>query len=298
MGNRKIRISFLVIFLSFIITIPSIYLLNIFGKELNKAIDKKDCIEIEDVDISSNIVKGNISRQGLESSIAAEEVEQYIRQDEKKSPIKDGKKYVFLTFDDGPSDTVSPKILDILKEENVKATFFMVGSKIEGSENNKRMLKQIYNEGHAIGHHTYYHDYTKIYPENSIDVEEFMDEINKTNNIFKSVIGNDFESKIVRLPEGEATRKDCNDKNLPKLLDEFKKEGIRSIDWTSLCGDAESIMNNEKQMLSLVKETSSNKEKVVVLMHDTYGKEKTAEILPDIIKYFKEQGYEFKTIRE
>nr|WP_244310763.1 polysaccharide deacetylase family protein [Paenibacillus ottowii] len=70
-----------------------------------------------------------------------------------------GKKVVYLSFDDGPSITVTPKILDILKEENVKATFFLVGKAVEENEVTKKITKRLIREGHAIGNHTYSHDY-------------------------------------------------------------------------------------------------------------------------------------------
>ena len=77
----------------------------------------------------------------------------------------DGKKIVFLTFDDGTSKTNTPEVLRILDENNVKATFFLTGSNIEnGGEQAKELIKQEFNSGHAIANHGYSHDCNKLYP--------------------------------------------------------------------------------------------------------------------------------------
>ena len=101
----------------------------------------------------------------------------------------DGKKVVYLTFDDGPSETVTPKILDILKTENVKATFFVLGNSIDSSEESKNILKREVSEGHSIGNHTYSHNYSYLYPNRIINVENFMDDIEKANKSIKAVLG-------------------------------------------------------------------------------------------------------------
>lgn len=287
--------------MSVFISLVSMYFLDGVDKRIVNAItniSKEDNkkIDIEDVDIPKDIPAGNINETGMKYSISANYVETWISNKKQESKNRDGKKYVFLTFDDGPVDAVTPEVLDVLKEEGVKATFFVVGKKLEESENSKKILKQIYNDGHAIGHHSYTHDTSKLYPNDTIDVEGFMSEIERTNNLMKDIIGEKFESKIIRLPEGQETREYYEDEKLQDLLKIFNENKMYSIDWNSLCADAEEGDFNEKQMLNWVKETSYGREKAIVLLHDTYGKEKTAKALPEIIKYFKDQGYEFKTI--
>lgn len=84
----------------------------------------------------------------------------------------DGKKVVYLTFDDGPSETVTPKVLDTLKAENVHATFFLVGKAIDESETNRNIVKREFAEGNAIGNHTYSHNYGYLYPNGKINLEK------------------------------------------------------------------------------------------------------------------------------
>ncbi len=83
---------------------------------------------------------------------------------DKKEDISDNKE-VYLTFDDGPSDKTTENILDVLKENDVKATFFIIGKYIEGRED---ILKRIVKEGHSLGLHTYSHNYKTIYQNNKV----------------------------------------------------------------------------------------------------------------------------------
>ena len=204
----------------------------------------------------------------------------------------DGKKVVYLTFDDGPSETVTPKILDILKAENVKATFFVLGNSIDSSEESKNILKREVSEGHSIGNHTYSHNYSYLYPNRIINVENFMDDIEKANKSIKAVLGEDFVVRAIRFPGGYMSWKDKDGIN-----DILKEKGYYHIDWNSLSKDAEGGYKSSEQLLEEVKSSVSEREKAVILMHDNYGKEETAKALPEIIDYLKEQGYEFRTIK-
>ena len=204
----------------------------------------------------------------------------------------DGKKVVYLTFDDGPSETVTPKILDILKAENVKATFFVLGNSIDSSEESKNILKREVSEGHSIGNHTYSHNYSYLYSNRIINVENFMDDIEKANKSIKAVLGEDFVVRAIRFPGGYMSWKDKDGIN-----DILKEKGYYHIDWNSLSKDAEGGYKSSEQLLEEVKSSVSGREKAVILMHDNYGKEETAKALPEIIDYLKEQGYEFRTIK-
>ena len=93
----------------------------------------------------------------------------------KHYPVRtDGKKVVYLTFDDGPSTTNTPQILDVLDNYNVKATFFVLGSSIDKSEQAKEILKEEVERGHAIGNHTYSHDYSYLYPNRTMNVDNIV----------------------------------------------------------------------------------------------------------------------------
>ncbi|WML33505.1 polysaccharide deacetylase family protein [Clostridium sp. OS1-26] len=206
----------------------------------------------------------------------------------------DGKKIAFLTFDDGPSTTVTPKILDVLKEHNVKATFFLIGKSINSNEASKNLVKRTFREGHALGNHTYSHNLKSLYPENKINVDCFVEEVVKTNAAIKNIIGQDFDTRVLRMPGGYMSREHYKDPNLAELNNRLRD--MYSIDWNAYDFDSEGKKKNAEELLKEVKKSVGTKEKVVILMHDAYGKEETAKALPQIIKYLRDQGYEFKTL--
>ena len=203
-----------------------------------------------------------------------------------------GEKVVFLTFDDGTSTTVTPKILKTLKDENVKATFFLTGQNIErGGEKAKELIKQEFNEGHAIANHSYSHNYKLLYPGRTLDLEAFKADFEKTDKMLTDILGKYFSTRVLRCPGGYMSWKGMDE--LDAYLDENNKA---SIDLNALNADAEGGKKSAQQLVDYAIKTSKGKEMVVLLMHDTYGKEETAKALPSIIKYFKDNGYEFKTL--
>lgn len=229
-------------------------------------------------------------KHGAESySYSAKKVEDKLK---KMDYSNNGEKIVFLTFDDGTSTTVTPQILKTLKDENVKATFFLTGQNIErGGEKAKELIKQEFEEGHAIANHSYSHDYGILYPNRVLNLESFKEDFKKTDVILKDVLGPYFSTEVIRCPGGHMSWKGMQP--LDKYLDE---NGIASIDWNALSGDAEGKKKNPQELYDYAVKTSAGKDMVVVLMHDTYGKENTAKALPQIIKYFKDNGYQFKVL--
>lgn len=229
-------------------------------------------------------------KHGAESySYSAKKVEDKLK---RMDYSNNGEKIVFLTFDDGTSTTVTPQILKTLKDENVKATFFLTGQNIErGGEKAKELIKQEFEEGHAIANHSYSHDYGILYPNRVLNLESFKEDFKKTDVILKDVLGPYFSTEVIRCPGGHMSWKGMQP--LDKYLDE---NGIASIDWNALSGDAEGKKKNPQELYDYAVKTSAGKDMVVVLMHDTYGKENTAKALPQIIKYFKDNGYQFKVL--
>lgn len=196
-------------------------------------------------------------------------------------------KRVFLTFDDGPTKQVTPYILDLLKQENIKASFFILGTRVES---NPALVKREYEEGHFIGNHGYTHKYSSIYS----SIDSVMNEYNKTNEAIKKAVGNDkFNSLVFRFPGGSVggTYNDLK-KEAERQLEE---KGIGSVDWNALTNDAAGARTKEK-ILKNFYDTIQGKTSIVLLMHDAADKILTYETLPEIISYLKENGYEFKTM--
>ena len=230
-----------------------------------------------------------VSHEGEKYSYDAKKVSEKLS---KYDYTNDGKKIVFLTFDDGTSKTNTPKVLETLKKEDVKATFFLTGQNIEnGGQEAKDLVKREFNEGHAIGNHSYTHDVKKLYPGRTLDMEAFKEDFDKNDKLLQDILGKYFSTRVIRCPGGYMSWKGMEP--LDKYLDE---NNMVSIDWSSLNADAEGKRKNAQELLDYAIKTSKGKEMVVLLMHDTYGKEETAKALPDIIKYFKDNGYEFRTL--
>lgn len=198
-------------------------------------------------------------------------------------------KRAFLTFDDGPS-SVTNTILDVLKQENVKATFFVLGSRVEAKPD---VVKRIYDEGHYIANHGYSHVYESIYA----SPQAVLDEYNKCNEVVKNAIGvPEYNSHLFRFPGGLTGGKYAEIKSQANEL--LEQNDIVHVDWNALNGDAETNDLSIDFELARLQETTKNKNSVVILMHDAPVKKVTAEALPQIISYLREQGYEFKNFYE
>ena len=194
------------------------------------------------------------------------------------------KKRAFLTFDDGPSD-VTPIILDTLKQENIKATFFVLGQRVEQKPD---MVKRMYDEGHFIANHGYSHVYDSIYSSK----EAVLDEFNKCNIAVQNAIGdNEYNSHLFRFPGGSIGGKYSELKLQAKDL--LKQNGIESVDWNALNGDAETNDLTPEFELERLQCTVQGKNSVVILMHDSPLKKVTAESLSQLIGYLRNEGYEF-----
>lgn len=204
-----------------------------------------------------------------------------------KNIYKSEYKRVFLTFDDGPSRSVTPLILDVLKANNVKATFFTLGSRVK---QNPQIVKRAYEEGHYIANHGYSHVYSNIYASR----DAVLDEFNRTEDAIRVAIEvPEYSSYLFRFPGGSLGGKyNTVKKDYRAMLDEL---GIMYIDWNSLTQDSMGKYTKEQMMQFLI-ETSVNKNSVVVLMHDAGDKVLTYEMLQDIINYFRENGYVFENM--
>lgn len=194
-------------------------------------------------------------------------------------------KRVFLTFDDGPSETVTPVVLDTLKKENIKATFFLLGSRVEL---NPELVKREYNEGHYLASHGYSHVYSQIYA----SPQSVIDEYNRSVTAIRNAIGEQqYNPHLFRFPGGYWGGKYAEVKKQAKqLLDE---NDILHIDWNALTSDAAGAKTTE-QFIAELEKTVPKHNSVVVLMHDAGNKQATANALPTIIKYFRDKGFEFE----
>lgn len=195
-------------------------------------------------------------------------------------------KRVLLTFDDGPTEAVTPFILDFLNEQKIKANFFVLGNMVERYPS---LVKREYDEGHYIADHSYSHKYSQIYE----STDTVMEEYNQCNQLIRDAVGNpNFNSLIFRFPGGSFGGYYASLKSEAKQM--LRDNGIASIDWNALTNDADGADTKEKILENLY-ETTQDKSSIVLLMHDASDKILTYETLPDVVNYFRENGYQFQT---
>lgn len=200
----------------------------------------------------------------------------------------DGVKTAYLTFDDGPTNSNTPKILDILRRYNIKATFFEVGSLIA---DNPDMSRRVYDEGHLIANHSYSHNYRDLYSTE----EAFMSEINRTQDLITKITEDPDQMKLIRFPGGGYNAGTWG-ANKQKYKEVLAQNNIYYCDWNALNGDAEGKPKSADQLVAYTKQTVGSHEDVVILMHDAAAKKATVEALPAIIDYLRSQGYEFRRL--
>ena len=190
---------------------------------------------------------------------------------------------IYLTFDDGPNYGTTNVILDILKEENVKATFFVTG---KGPD---ELIKREYDEGHTVALHTFSHNYQTVYQ----SVDAYFNDLTKVHDRVASITG--YDSRIIRFPGGSSNTisRHYQEGIMTTLTKEVIEKGYYYYDWNISSGDAGEYKDS-RSIINQVTRNLSKERTNMVLMHDI--KPYTRDALREIIKYGKENGYHFDKI--
>jgi len=251
-------------------------------------------------EIVNEIVEEELPKEGVDNNqpplevIKHDEDNDTIGEVEESTEIKedikevDGSKIVFLTFDDGPTK-LTPLILDILRDNEVKATFFTLGKLLD---RNPDIAKATQMEGHMILPHSYSHDYS-IYS----TLESFYDDLHKVEEAFERVLGLS-PPPILRFIGGSSNHSSFEyggQSYMNILTKDIKDRGYYYLDWNIDSGDSR-LEVNEEIIKNNVINSSIGKDVIVVLFHDTERNTPMANILPDIIQYYKDEGYIFKIL--
>ena len=195
---------------------------------------------------------------------------------------------IYLTFDDGPSTNITPKVLDILKEKNVKATFFILNYNSSG----EKLVQREHAEGHTVAIHGYSHEYSDIYKSE----EAYMANITKLQEKIKQSTG--YNPTITRFPGGSSnTVSKFNPGIMTRLTKLVLERGFKYFDWNVSSGDAGGTSTSEGVYNNVVSGLSKSKQNVV-LMHDFSSNSKLLGALGDIIDYGLANGYTFSKITE
>ncbi len=189
-------------------------------------------------------------------------------------------KVMYLTFDDGPSEVRTNAILDVLKEKDVRATFFVVGKNVE---KHPETAKRIVEEGHTIGIHCYDHAYDTLYA----GKESFIEDFNKACKAVYDATG--VKVWCFRFPGGSINN--YNKNVYQDIINEMEKQGYVYYDWNASLGDAAANPEPEK-LIQNAKESTLQRKKVVMLAHDIVGA--TVDCLDELIEAFPE--YEMRAL--
>lgn len=200
-------------------------------------------------------------------------------------PVQSGQKYVYLTFDDGPS-SLTPKVLDILDEYNAHATFFVVGA---NNEEYEEYLSEIVERGHTLALHSYSHNYNQIYR----SVNAFLEDYEKLYDWVYEETGG-YSPCLFRFPGGSNNGSSYIVNNIIK---EMERRGFTHYDWNVSSGDGSNLTTAE----NIIDNVCSNVgyiDNPVILMHDGSGKNATLTALPTVLQKLSDAGYEFRSLNQ
>ena len=183
--------------------------------------------------------------------------------------IPSNEKVIYLTFDDGPTLEITNWVLSELQKYNAKATFFCIGKNID---NHPNIIENIINEGHVVGNHT----------QNHLNGWK-----TKTQRYVSDVISSSSTELLFRPPYGKVRRKQAT---------ALRKLGYQIIMWDVLSADFDHNISKEKCLSNVLENTRSGS---IVVFHDSEKAfEKLKYVLPRVLKYFTEKGFEFATVQK
>lgn len=299
--KRRKRVAFIKRIIIFIITIWLFLSMGICAVLLVKVHSLESKL---DYLLDNFTVSGQIEEKSKQSNAAAEEsayfdleevaedareeeysIAQAVNQKENMAGPEDTHK-VYLTFDDGPSSN-TVQILDILKEHNVKATFFVIGKEDEES---KELYKRIVKEGHTLAMHSYTHKYNELYE----SVQSFEDDFSRIQNYLYEVTGQ--ECLFYRFPGGSSNH--ASNTDMKKFIFYLNEHQITYFDWNVSSGDATSQAYTPAELVENVMADVVKYKTSVVLMHDSSTKSSTVKALEPMIEALEDMEAEILPIDE
>ncbi len=194
-------------------------------------------------------------------------------------------KVVYLSFDDGPS-AVTAEILDVLKEEEVPATFFVIGAT---TERGLGLYRRILEEGHALGIHSYSHRYSEIYASAdayAADFQRLADHLEETAGV---------RPTIFRFPGG-SNNQHASKAVLKEIKARMKKAGNVWFDWNAIAKDDKAKAAPAQEMFDNVVKTAGDKGRILILMHDDALRTTAPECIRMLIDHYRQLGYRFEKL--
>ena len=206
------------------------------------------------------------------------EAERMTEQRRRMEEAEEYEKKVYLTFDDGPSSNTDA-ILDILREYDVKATFFVVG---KTDERSKAAYQRIVAEGHTLAMHSYSHNYSEVYASK----ESFINDLTSLQEYLYEVTG--VWPRFYRFPGGSSNV--VSQVDIQELIGWLEENGITYFDWNTASGDAVSEELSSETIVNNCLANLDSQRRCMILMHDAQEKQTTVEALPEIISRVRRRG--------
>lgn len=293
-GRRKVNKKFVYFLLALCFSFSTAVLAVRIPNKLREFKEVKETLaEVNEVKVKN---ENELSAVKQKINVLEEEVqtlEKDLQEAQKANPelyqslqSKEVKK-AYLTFDDGPSaNTV--KILDFLKANNIKATFFVIGT-----ENNDDIYKRIVDEGHTLAIHSNTHKYDEIY----VSQWAFMNDITTLSDKLYNITG--VRPKVLRFPGGSnntISKRYNNNDIMGTLVGKVTEEGYSYFDWNVDSSDASAAHQKKEVIVQSVLDGAKGKDHAIILMHDAAAKTTTVDALPEIVEGLRKEGFVFEEI--
>ncbi|MDF2878695.1 MAG: polysaccharide deacetylase [Clostridia bacterium] len=258
--------------------------------EFNQTKSELEVLEDEKSHLETSSKDFTIKEEELQKQVI--DLEQRLQQIKRENPevepvTEDNKKYAYLTFDDGPSKN-TPKILDFLKANHIKATFFVIGDASQTAT-----YKRIVEEGHTLAVHTNTHKYSDIYK----NVDSFMKDIERLDQLLEESTG--IKPNVMRFPGGSnntIAKRYAGFDIMEQIIPKMKQQGFVYFDWNVDSGDASKSTQDKQVIVDSVLNGAKSKEQAIILMHDAAAKTTTVEALPEIVEGLRKQGFVFEKL--
>ena len=297
MGYRK-KTGLGATLLVLILGVFFVFTSGVLAFELPDKVQKLSDIKknIEDIELTKKNMVANIDThthkiEQIEVEIG--KLEENLKEAQMQNPelasalTEASEKSAYLTFDDGPSENTI-KILDFLKANHLKATFFVLGK-----QNQDEIYKRIVDEGHTLALHSNTHLYNQIYT----SVDSFMDDINTLSEHLERVTG--IKPDVMRFPGGSNNTisiKHGGKDLMNQIISKVKEEGLVYFDWNVDSMDAAANKQSKEVIVQSVLNGVKGQKHAIILMHDAAPKTTTVEALPEIVEGLRKQGYNFEKL--
>ena len=201
-------------------------------------------------------------------------------------------KSIFLTYDDGPSENITPELLDTLKRYNAHATFFIIGNY---AKLYPEIVKRAYDEGHTIAIHTYTHDYRKIYA----SIDAYIEDFDETEALIEEITGN--RPRFWRFPGGSNNGYTAHASQY-EIMDRLRERGYTPMDWnvstTDAAPDYPSAATMVEKGSEFIDQAIASGQTPVVLMHDSETKVNACAATEAFIEKYSQLGYDFRGLED